>query len=143
MRKINRFLNDFELLEEYMHTSYGGILTEDKVLKFIFLPYCLGLKIINRLELSEFLNGNGYESLQKFVFTNEKIKNILLQCYKLEKNVINLMQDDVLKEYLQEKYDTYFVNKITEWNIKANKNKFLDIFSLLSGYSRFFKDEQS
>ena len=53
------------------------------------------------------------------------------------------MQDDVLKEYLQEKYDTYFVNKITEWNIKANKNKFLDIFSLLSGYSRFFKDEQS
>ena len=42
---------------------------------------------------------------------------------------------DFLKEidaYLEEKYNTYFLNKITDWDIEENKKKFLDIFSLLA-----------
>ena len=50
-----------------------------------------------------------------------------------------LDQEQLLKEiddYLEEKYNTYFLNKITDWHIEENKKKFLDIFSLLSGYSK-------
>lgn len=52
-----------------------------------------------------------------------------------------ITQEQLLKEidaYLEEKYNTYFLNKITDWDIEENKKKFLDIFSLLSGYSKIF-----
>lgn len=52
-----------------------------------------------------------------------------------------ITEEQLLKEidaYLEEKYNTYFLNKITDWDIEENKKKFLDIFSLLSGYSKIF-----
>lgn len=85
MREINRLLNDFELLDEYMNTSYGGTLSEDSIVKYLFLPYCLGLKIVDRVELSKFLEGKGYLALKKFVYTNEKLTKILKRCYELQK----------------------------------------------------------
>ena len=140
MREINRLLNDFELLDEYMNTSYGGTLSEDNIVKYLFLPYCLGLKIADRIGLSEFLEGKGYLLLKKFVFTNEELTKILKRCYELQKRIgEQITEDQLLKEiddYLEEKYNTYFLNKITDWHIEENKKKFLDIFSLLSGYSK-------
>lgn len=140
MREINRLLNDFELLDEYMNTSYGGTFSEDSIVKYLFLPYCLGLKIADRIGLSEFLEGKWYLLLKKFVFTNEELTKILKRCYELQKRIREqITEDQLLKEiddYLEEKYNTYFLNKITDWHIEENKKKFLDIFSLLSGYSK-------
>ena len=140
MREINRLLNDFELLDEYMNTNYGGTLSEDTIVKYLFLPYCLGLKIANRIELSEFLEGKGYLSLKRFVFSNDELTKILKRCYELQKRIgEQITEEQLLKEidaYLEEKYNTYFSNRITDWHIEENKKKFLDIFSLLSGYSK-------
>lgn len=145
MREINRLLNDFELLDEYMNTSYGGTFSEDSIVKYLFLPYCLGLKIVDRIGLSEFLEGKGYSSLKKFVFTNEELTKILKRCYESQKRIgEQITEDQLLKEiddYLEEKYNIYFLNKITDWYIEENKKKFLDIFSLLSGHSKIFVED--
>ena len=83
MREINKLLNDFELLDEYMNTSYGGTFSEDSIVKYLFLSYCLGLKIVDRIGLSEFLEGKGCSFLKKIVFTNEELTKILKRCYEL------------------------------------------------------------
>ena len=103
------------------------------------------MKIADRIGLSEFLEGKGYSSLKKFVFTNEELTKILKRCYELQKRIREqITEDQLLKEiddYLEEKYNTYFLNKITDWHIEENKKKFLDIFSLLSGHSKIFVED--
>ncbi len=137
MREINRLLNDYDILDDYMKTNYGGFFSEDLVVKYLFFPYCLGLKIVNGIELSNFFAGKGYSALKEFIFTNNEIKEILKNCYNSKKtNIDSEKEEELLEIYLKEKYDSYFLNKITEWEIKENKEKFLDIFSLLSNYSK-------
>lgn len=144
MREINRLLNDYDIISEYMNTSYGGIYNEDYTIKYLFLPYCLGLKIGDRTELTEFFNGKGYSSFEKFVFENKGLKKILEHDYTNPINR-NLSEDEKttkLKVFLKEKYDSYFnSNKTNDWHIVENKNKFYDIFSLLSSHSNFFVED--
>lgn len=145
MREINRLLNDFDLLDEYMHTSYGGSLSEDQTIKYLFLPYCLGLKIINRNELNKFLNGSGYTLLKDFVFTNESLIKILERCYSVGQPDMGQITEEEknkkLEKYLLQKYNDYFLEKNPSWQITDNKAKFLDTFSLLSGYSKISNEE--
>ena len=145
MREVNRILNDFDLLDEYLNTSYGGILTEDKLVKYLFLPYCLGLKLANRNELNNFFNGHGYALLKDYIFTNTSLVKILEICY--EENKFNITQkldegtNINLVDYLLQIYNAYFVEKNQNRQITENKAKFLDTFSLLSGYSKISSKE--
>lgn len=145
MREINRLLNDFDLLDEYMHTSYGGSLSEDTTIKYLFLPYCLGLKIVNRNELNKFFNGQGYEKLKDFIFLNEGLIEILKRCYETKKPDIGQISDEekkkILEIFLKQKYNDYFVERNQTWQINEIKTKFLDTFSLLSGYSKLTLEE--
>lgn len=145
MREINRLLNDFDLLDEYMHTSYGGYLSEDSTIKYLFLPYCLGLKIVNSNELNNFLNGRGFTALRDFVFLNESLVEILKYCYEIKKNDIGQISESEkikkLEIFLRKKYNDYFIEKNQNWQISENKAKFLDTFSLLSGYSKLTLEE--
>lgn len=141
MREINRLLNDYDFLNAYMHTNYGGFLEEDASIKYLFLPYCLGLKINNRIELSNFLAGNGYSSFKDYVFANEELIRILKRDYESQKTNIEQISEEehlkILEEYLNKKYNIYFLDKILDWRIQENKKRFIDIFSLLSDYSKF------
>ncbi len=138
MRQINRLLNDFDFLHEYFDTSYG-VRRENFIIKFLFLPYCLGLKIVNEYQLSEFLVGRGYSKLKEFVFSDEELKDVLLHFYRTRKDISSSTKEELVElgNFLEEQYASYFINDIKNWNMKEEKDKFLDIFSLLSKNSIF------
>ncbi len=131
MRDINRIVNDFNILNEYLSTRHIKVYGEDDILKYIFLPYCLGLKIKSKKMLNEFLQGNGYASLEKYVKSNKRIFNIALYDYKGDgmKNV-EYTEEDVIKN-LQQKYNLYFLENTEVWDAKAAKKEFLSVFTLL------------
>ena len=136
MREINRILNDYDLIIDYFNSSYISSYSEDSIVKFLFLPYCLGLKINSRDKLSYFLDGNGYELFENFIFTNSDMTNILKRCYRDQRSNANEDEQKGMKELLKRKYNNYFVDKTADWEIVEIKNKFSDVFSLLSNYSR-------
>ncbi len=122
----------------YISTSGYGY-SENNILKNIFLPYSLGLKIKGKIELTNFLTGNGYEELEKFVFSNEKMKKIIE--YSIKSNINSNEKKEIveseIKEYLKKEYISYFYEKSDDWEIKETKKIFLDTFSLLGNLSRY------
>lgn len=139
MRDVNRILNDFDMLNEYFNTATYSLYMEDDILKYIFLPYCIALKIKDRVSLTEFFNGNGYEDLNTFVLSNNKLLDIVKYSLKINDSMEDekeIQQSDVLK-YLRDKYNSYFLNEINDWQIKKLKTMFMDIFSLLSNHTKF------
>lgn len=130
MREVNRLLSDYDLLSNYFENN-DYYFQSNKIIKYIFLPYCLAMKIKNHTLLSNFLNGNGEEELVDFVFREEKIKVILNS--EINNKVNNEKRtDEELKTYLKEEYNKYF-NYTSEdrYNVEQIRNKFLDTFSLL------------
>lgn len=146
MREINRVVNDFDFLNEYFLTSYGNF-NEDSIVKYLFLPYCLGLKLANREALSVFLNGGGFSAVKDYVFAHEKLISILKTSYDAQKNNrTKLSEVEELKEmvaFLEKKYNMYFVNKSSEWSVLQVRDHFFDVFSLLSNYSKVSVEEKS
>lgn len=138
MREINRIMNDFNIIMDYISTS-GYSYRENSMLKNVFLPYALGLKIKGKIELTRFLTGNGYEELERFVFSNEKMKKIAK--YSVKVNINNNEKDEIteseIKKYLKEKYLIYFCGESDDWEINETKKIFLDTFSLLGNFSKY------
>ena len=131
-------MNDFDIIMHYISTS-GYDYSENNILKNIFLPYSLGLKIKGKIELTNFLTGNGYEELEKFVFSNEKMKKIIE--YSIKSNINSDEKKEIveseIKKYLKKEYVSYFYEKSDDWEIKETKKIFLDTFSLLGNLSRY------
>lgn len=138
MREINRIMNDFDIIMHYISTSGYGY-SENNILKNIFLPYSLGLKIKAKIELTNFLTGNGYEELEKFVFSNEKMKKIIE--YSIKPNINSNEKKEIveseIKKYLKKEYVNYFYEKSDDWEINETKKIFLDTFSLLGNLSKY------
>ncbi len=141
MRDINRIISDFDLLDEYFSTYRGGIYREDDILKYVFLPYGLGLKIKSKKLLDEFLQGNGYIELKSYVKSSKQVLNIVM--YDLNNsynkaNEIEEITEDNIFDHLETKYNQYFNNKNNnDWNSREAKKSFLDVFTLLSDYIKF------
>ncbi len=136
MRKINRILSDYDLLSTYFNTSYAGIYDEDLIVKHIFLPYCLGLKVHSRNKLSLFLNGKGLKELLDFVMQEEKIKRIV-EREILKTNIHEEKNKENIEELVTKRYNHYFTkNKDDTYELDYNKQRFLDTFSLLGNFTK-------
>ena len=146
MREINRLLSDFDFLSKYFQTSYGGIYKEDLILKYIFLPYCLAMKINDRKGLTQFLNGDGYDNLEKFVTSMGDIKRILqydVNNNRAKDNNEEFQETEII-EFLKNKYEIYFKSDISlseNYEYKTSKQKFIDTFSLLGNYTEIQKKD--
>ncbi len=144
MRDINRLISDFDILDEYFSTTRGGIYREDDILKYVFLPYSLALKLKNKKQLDKFMQGDGYDDLEKYVKSNKKVFNIVMYDYK-NKNAsteIDENIDDNTIKSLKEKYNSYFSKNIDNWDMREAKNEFLNVFGLLNKYTSFKKDRK-
>lgn len=135
MREINRILSDYDLLSNYFQTSYG-FYEEDMIVKHVFLPYCLGLKVHNKNKLSLFLNGKGKNELLKFVLEEKKIKRIVER--EISRTSIQReITDENIVELVTRRYNHYFAKKRDNtYESDYNKQFFLDTFSLLGDFTK-------
>lgn len=127
MRQINRLMSDFKFLEDFFNTSFGGIINNDIIVKYVFLPYTLTLRLINSKRLNDFINGNGVDELLDFVDNSYEIQGIIKNEYSNRNN-----ENIDIKKILRDKYDTFFVyNDSNNVSLNILKNTFYDTLSLL------------
>ena len=75
------------MLSEYFSAYHGGIYRENDILKYIFLPYCLGLKVKSKKMLNEFLQGIGYSEFEKYVKSNDRVLSIAMHDIKSNQKI--------------------------------------------------------
>lgn len=131
MRQLNRIMSDFELLEKYFRTIHGGVHANNIMIKYIFLPYCLGLKLTSRNDLNDFINGTGLDKLLNYIDKIYVIKKIILEEYFKTKTA---SIEEINKKVISE-YEKYFVINPANTMCQA----FFDALSLLGGYSEITK----
>ena len=136
-REINRLVGDFDLLDQYLSTTHNGIIDEDIILKYIFLPYCLGLKIKSKSKLNDFFAGNGFSDLKQYVNKYSSIYKIVEYEYSREISNNEKPDDIRINDLLREKYNLYFLSESDNWNTNQVKNVFFDTFSLLGNYINY------
>lgn len=140
MRETNRLLSDYDMLFNYFNTNNNTYYNEDNIVKHVFLPYCLALKIKDKTQLSQFLNGKGINNIINFVSKSEKIKVIIKkECrIKLLKNDNEIDENEII-ELLKSTYNNYFSgiqidDVYLRQEILEQKKDFLETFSLLGSY---------
>lgn len=124
MRQINRIMNDIEMLNNYYNTTMNGVYKESIFLKYIVLPYCLVLKIVDNIKLDKLLKGEGFDELFSFVNNNSILKTIIAREYNIKESEENI------KKTLLEEYDRFFINEMN-YETSVIKRDFIDTFSLL------------
>lgn len=140
MREINRLLPDFDLLYNYFTVTNSVYRSENNIIKYIFLPYCLALRHTNKKKLTSFLNGEGLEEITDFVFKSDKSHRILEYIIKSSSTKVEITEND-LKETLSKEYNYLFgrvKNSVSskQYEINEQRKDFYEIFSLLGNCSK-------
>ncbi len=131
MRQINRYLYTMDLLNDYFdsYDSFGN----DLVLKYIFIPYCLALKINSGEKFNKFISGR---DIEEFILVMKSKKEIQSIINRIKEND-NVYKDKEIDDenYIRSIYDKYLNKNDTDYNIDTKKQKFLDIISMISNFS--------
>lgn len=134
MREINKFLYNIELLYEYFNNYY--ILKERDLLKLVFAPYLLSLKITNIKIFNDFTNGKNIEDFLTFMSNNKIVEDIVEEIKNDEKDSMYKSFNNV--DYVMKVYEEHFIkNDINMFYDQQNKKVLLDAISLIGNSSSF------
>lgn len=132
MREINRYIYMIDLLEKY-YNNYDS-LREKALLKFVFIPYCLALKIKNVKIFNEFTGGRNIEDFILIMNSKKEIADVVSEIISRDSSYNK--SDIKCDEYVREIYNVYFNNqKSQDYFKQQNKKAFLDAISLISNFS--------
>ena len=125
MREINRYVKYISLLSNYFNNSDLTMNKKEKyVIKYIFMPYCIALKIEDIESYNEFINGNKIDEIINMTKDNTNIKDDI-------KYIIENNDDEFIEKFIKDVYNKYFISIKNEYNIKRVRNEFIDTLSLL------------
>ncbi len=134
MREIGRYMYYVDLLHDYYYQS-NSFNDENNLVRLVFLPYCLSLKLKNIQIYHTFIDGSDCNDFINFYNKNRNCKVIVDRIY--ERELSEEQQKTIsTKKYIEDTYNKYF-NDIGEdkyWNKKIRKN-FLEALSLISNFS--------
>ena len=138
MREMGRYLYYQEILEKY----YNTIEIDDiHLMKYVFLPYCFGLKLKDIAKYNDFLIGNGINEFINGIFENNICKDLVEDILDNDRNpkLIKVGEEAIkLDEYVKNIYASYFNGNLQDkYRVQQIKNSFVDILSLISDYSKF------
>lgn len=81
LRQMNRYVDYMKLFEKNLFTSVinnNYELDENLFLKYLIVPYMVGLFLMDHTEYVKFINGNGLEEFTRYA-TSKEIKSFMLE----------------------------------------------------------------
>lgn len=131
MRKINRFIMSLNTIKKYfVHQGYYN----DYIVKYLYVPYLIALKINNIIKYDEFLNGQGFETLEDYITSNNKLEKII-EYSKKEKGIATEDVDNLA--FLKAHYNLMFNEISDDYDSDIHKNSIFDVISLIGDFSSF------
>ncbi len=138
MRSINRFVTLMRLYENHIYLENNRTDKGQKLLEYIFLPYCIGEQIFKSNNYAEFTRGSGYEEFYEYINSDQKLKNIVDNCiysvaYREEKD---LKKDlETLYNSIYNQSNDSFVINIGDIEINTLDIKYyFDLSTMLSDF---------
>ena len=132
MREINRYIYIMDLLSDY-YNSFDSF-SENSLLKYVFVPYCLALKIRSVKIFNEFISGRNIDDFISIIKKEKDLTDVIDDIISKDKS--NLSQRKTPIEYVEDVYNIYF-NNYSSKNRLTHKTKsmFLDVISMISNFS--------
>ena len=134
MREIGRYMYYVDILHDYYYQS-NSFNDENNLVKLVFLPYCLSLRLKNIQIYNMFINGNDCNDFINFYNENSNCKAIV---YRIYSNEFSEEQQKTIsvEKYIEDTYNKYFGNigEDKYWDKKVRKD-FLEVLSLISNFS--------
>lgn len=132
MREINRYVYTMDLLADY-YNDFDSF-RENALLKFVFVPYCLALKVKNAKIFNEFISGRNIENFISIMKSKDEILDVIKGIIRNDKTIEN--KDIDCGEYVRNVYNIYFNNNSSkEYFKEQTKRVFLDVISMISNFS--------
>ena len=126
MRKIGRYLYYRDTLLEYYTT---GIKNDNLLIKYCFLPYLIGLKLIDGEKYNKFLNGEGLDYFIDFYYKNKKCEEVVNGLYKIQ-------EESSPEKVIEDTYTKYFSNiDNDDYCDKKIRQRLLEVLSFISNFS--------
>lgn len=132
MREINRYIYTMDLLSDY-YNNFDSF-RENALLKYVFIPYCLALKIKDGKLFNEFISGKNINHFIQIMKTKKDILDVVNGIIQSDKSNKDENIDE--SEYVKKIYDIYFNNHTSkEYFKEQTKRAFLDAISMISNFS--------
>lgn len=132
MREIGRYLYYMDILTDYY---YHDDRHDNSLVKCSFMPYLLGLKLIDIKQYNKFINGNGLSEFMKFYKNNKNCKTVVDGVYSFSVSTEE-QKTITVEEYVKDIYSKYFVSVDNDkYFDKAIKERLLEVLSLISNFS--------
>lgn len=149
MREINTYISALRLVESYMTTNYtySGSREANAVVRYVFVPLALALRIKNGAEFTEFTNGtaSGKHILRAFAESSDEIRDFVRQ---LPTGEIDINSDSAQIEKMQmdsfiDLYTNMFERSSRQNRIAKCLPSFLEATSLLGSYTTIVDSEEN
>lgn len=136
MREIGRYMYYVDTLSNYYYkTDYFR--DDNELVKLVFLPYCIALKLKDIKIYNDFVNGNDYNDFLSFYNKNTNCKKIVDRIYNSKISVEDKEKISVEK-YIVDIFERYFENLDEDsYRNKEVRKSFLDVLSMISNFSEF------
>jgi hypothetical protein len=132
MREINRYVYFMEILDNYF-TMHDGF-RDNYLLKYVFVPYCIALKIKKGEDFNRFIEGKNIDDFIEIMNSDKGIISVVKRTMELNKDSANVECHD----YVRKNYNVYFNNSLEEKHFdKMQKKSFMEAISLISDFSNF------
>lgn len=140
MRQINQYVGCMNHFRRYLNEEQIMFNENYKLVKYLLLPYMVGLYTISPIDFNNFYSGCGYGKLKDFIFENDSIQRMIRKfIYSSEGINDNQMYDDLEKIYhlIFDKSNTEKIIVDGQDIYKSEFNEIYDTISLLGDISEF------
>ena len=130
MRDCIRYYQSISIVEEFANTDYGYGFNDDRgraLIRMIFLPLLLGIKIIDLKAYIDIINGNGYD---KFIKMTKQIEIVRYSLKRyMDKDQEGKISEESYNKQLLEIYNAIFNHKADSYKEYTNSQIELDRYS--------------
>lgn len=133
MREIGRYMYYMEILSDYYYEDQNS--NDNQIVKLVFMPYCLGMKLKDIKQYNEFISGEGLDSLFLFLSKTNNCKKVVDKIYDFSLNAEE-KEKLTVEQYVKNIYNKYFQKMDNDDRYKKiTKKRFFEVLSLISNFS--------
>ena len=132
MRQINQYIGCMNHFSRYLNETQIMMDENFKLVKFILLPYIVGLYTISPIDFKKFYSGHGYDKFKEFINSNQSIQKLIRGIIYSNEGISDIQLYNDLEKIYQLIFDKGNIEKISVDGQDVYKSEFNEIYNTIS-----------